>query len=277
MTVYQILAIVFFGLAFIALVVTVILFFNLEIVRVIGDLSGITAKKQIEQIRTQTTNISYGAHKRVHSNHNVAIDNMLVNAPASDSGSNAQSNESRRSNRRRGNVPAAEQISDAPVFDATPTTGTVSLDSINATDTLKTGRTNRLKHKTKRDSSEAETDVLNSDISEMPTDVLSDETEVPTDILDDNIPTDVLADGVDVTEMPTGVLNPDSAHENSEDYEEDDAPTGILEDDTDYDATSVLSDDVEGTTVLSNNEEERRISFNIVSDETVINTDEVIN
>ena len=137
MTVYQILAVVFFGLAFIALVVTIIILFNLEIVRVIGDLSGITAKKQIEQIRTQTTNISYGAYKRVQSNHNVAIDNMLTNSPTSDSQAKAQAHESKRLNNRRNNVAtAAAQIADPPRFTASPRSGTVSLDSINSTDEI---------------------------------------------------------------------------------------------------------------------------------------------
>ena len=300
MTGLQIAAIVFFVLAFFALVISVVLFFNLDIISVIGDLSGITAKKQIEQIRNQTINISYGAHKRVSSNHNAAIDNMLANSPSRTT--ETASKETKRSKRRASNTPSdsAAQIDMQKEFKATPSSGTVSLDSINNTDMLKTGRTGRLR-KRANSSSEVATDVLNSD--EMPTDVLNDPSETPTDVLDDNIPTDllyseteaetgVLSDvnesvpkGVDETEAPTGVLNDDESEYGTE------APTGVLnDDDSEYDnesptgvldedyeeGTSVLSDDAQGTTVLDNGGDTSAQGFVITSDVTVINTEEEI-
>ena len=314
MTGLQIAAIVFFVLAFFALVISVVLFFNLDIVRVIGDLSGLTAKKQIEQIRNQTMNISYGAHKRVQSNHNAVIDNMLENSPSRMSEPLAK--ESKHSKRRSANAPggSAAQINEQKEFKATPSSGTVSLDSINNTDMLNTGRTGRLK-KRSQSKSEAATDVLNSD--EMPTDILNDPTETPTDVLDDNVPTDILYSEseaetgvlsdtaepqdkvIDETEAPTGVLNSDDEPDseaptgvlNSDDELDSEEPTGVLNnDDEEFDSeeptgvlsevyeqgTSVLSDDALGTTVLSNGQETSNQGFTVTSDETVINTEEVI-
>ncbi len=313
MTVFQIIAIVFFALAFIGAVISVILFFNLEITRVIGDLSGLTAKKQIEQIRSQTTNISYGSYSKKTSanrSHVAPIENIFDDSSISDSEAKAQAHSGKRLGNRRNSAPAAAQINSAPSdFKAQPTNGTASLDSLNATDALLQGRTDNLKRRKKKNASEAETDVLSSD--EAMTDKLSDDSETPTDILDDNAPTDVLVDSTEAptdvlnenveeyipessTEAPTGVLSQDAEYD-FESEEPTEASTGVLSQDTDdyasdetegetgvlsddYDGgTAVLSDDAEGTTVLSDNTEQSSISFNIISDETVVNTDEEIN
>lgn len=228
-SVFQIIAIVFFVLAFVFLVLTIVTFFNQDIASVIGYFTGKTQKRQIEQIKNQTMNINYGA-KAKSANNSVkpvaAAANMQVNADA-----NAHPSKS-LARKPKAAVEAPKISSFIPAADG----GTVSLDSINA-DTSANSSTDVLAGKTSQDfADDVPTDVLSDDV---PTDVLSD--DVPTDVLTDDVPTDVLSDDV-----PTDVLSDDVPT----DVLSDDVPTDVLTDDV---PTDVLSNDIE-TTVLSNDD-----------------------
>ena len=59
----QILSYVSFGLAGVFLVISVALFFGLGVIKVVGDLSGATARKAIEQIRQQNEESGEKVHK----------------------------------------------------------------------------------------------------------------------------------------------------------------------------------------------------------------------
>lgn len=250
MSVFEILAIVFFILAFGLLAVSIIIFFNNDIASVIGDLSGSTRRKQIEQIRNQTVNMSYGVRKP-RSSHNTAIDKMLNGDSKSDA---VQSNTDKP--KVLSSKPTVEsqhnQQEHAQSFNsvskAVASTGTVSLDSA---DEKSSAESKKQVPNSSFSKTEAETDVLSQRANvdyevetEMPTDILSDEgSEVPTDVLSND-------------EIATEVLDSDNA-------DEDDVET------------TVLDDKESGTTVLSD-DEIVSVDFDIVEDDTFINTDEVI-
>lgn len=268
-SVFQIIAIVFFVLAFVFLVLTIVTFFNQDIASVIGYFTGKTQRKQVEQIRLQTMNINYGAKSTDNSVKSAAPVNIPVN---SDSSAHPSKKLARKSKTA---VEAPKISSFVPAADG----GTVSLESINA-DTSANTSTDVLARKKQQDSKDdIPTDVLSDDV---PTDVLSD--DVPTDVLSDDVPTDVLSDDVptDVLsdDVPTDVLSDDVPT----DVLSDDVPTDVLSDDV---PTDVLTDDIQ-TTVLSNDDVETTVlsqsavevdipeGFEFIESSSFKDTDEVI-
>lgn len=198
MTVLQIIAIVFFAIAIILLAVTIALFFTENIAEVIGYFSGRTERKQIEQIREQNQNISYGVKKsRIPSNSN-NFDNLYsVRNPDTEERSNIQigSHPSKLLNHTKNNTNAVEANAASEIKNG----GTMSLDSIIGENVA--------------DASENETAVLSSDetmaldnesdteiLEEALTDVLNEDGEFATSVLDDN-ETSVLSDEIEKNEV----------------------------------------------------------------------------
>lgn len=250
MSVFEILALVFFALAFVLLAVSVTIFFTNDIASVMGDLSGITRRKQIEQIRNQTVNMSYGV-KKPRSNHNAVIDNMLANtserAEVQNNALKSRNNSQRADNRSQHNTPKTIQAFNS-VSKAVTSNGTVSLDNVS-----ENGNYVKKKQISKGSwyDTEAETDVLSQTVNAD----AEVETEKPTDILGDNEignPTDLFSKDEIATEVLT-------FHDTDENLGE----------------TSVLNDEDRGTTVLSNDSIES-VDFDIIDDDTFINTNEVI-
>lgn len=236
-SVFQIIAIVFFILAFVFLAISIAVFFTQDIASVIGFFSGKTARKQIEQIRNQTTNINYGAKSKASNAYDSVINQSVPQAFAfTNSEASADAHPSKNLGRK------ARAVVDAPVIKTTtPATdgGTVSLDSYNES------------------SADIPTSQLNqNELSQddIPTGVLSD--NVPTDVLSsDDIQTDILSDNI-----PTALLS------------EDDVPTGVLSEDEL--GTTVLSND--NILVADLSKDEVLEGFEILEDVSFADTDEVI-
>lgn len=245
-TVWQIVAIVFFVIFAILLAVTISIFFRLDILAVIGDLSGKTAAKQIQQIKTQGISTTKKVKK-------TTTNNTHFNSAISQT---AYSTEERREQQMAAhpskNLNVNLSMVQQPIVDTQTHTkskgvsGTVSLDSINYTDSL---------------NKDSDTDVLGvqNNASNESTEVLSNDIE-GTVILNNETATEFLAD----TEE-TEVLNSEQ-------------PTDVLSVDDDEGGTSVLSDyNFESTTVLSQDQSNQGMKIEILDEETFINTDEVIN
>ncbi|MCM1115504.1 MAG: hypothetical protein NC397_08430 [Clostridium sp.] len=233
MTVLQIIAIVFFVIAFILLAAAITVFFTENIIDVIGFLSGRTERKQIEQIREQNTNISYGT-KKVRMSRSNTIDDMLSSGnPVTSERADMQvkSYSSKVLNRNRRAVIDTTTINNSSV--AVSDGGTVSLDAINGSDSIADDTKTGILSNNQADESESETELLTEDNTVL----LDNDTE--TMLLDNDMPTDVLyTAGTDLSF-------------NSEDE------------------TDVLSDG-DGIIEIDNT------SFEIIDDQTFINTEEVI-
>lgn len=170
----MIVAIVFFVISLLLFALTITLFFVNDIVAVIGELSGRTAKKQIEQIRTQGIAVARHSSKiKLIGNKNTAFDNMLVNAQSRDIGLVLNT---------------SEKNAQSDIFNQTKTS------SVSTGNISKGGSAFSL--------NETETSFLNQDDAE--TEMLTQD-DVETDILThDDIGTEILSEGEDTQ---TTVLN----------------------------------------------------------------------
>ena len=208
--------------------------------------------------------MSYGV-KKPRSNHNAAIDSMIDSTQAR---AEMQREAHKSHNLTRGtgkisrSMPPGEPVQTfKSTSKAVASDGTTSLDSINLTDKLSGGATQRAQASVY--DTEADTDVLSDAISEMPTDVLNSDgySEAATDVLNNDGYSEAATDVLSDDEIVTDVLSMDEA------------ATDVLSEDVG--ATSVLQEEAAGTTVLSE-QAATNVSFDIVEEETFINTDEVI-
>ena len=170
-TVWFIVAICGFSLSALLLIIAILMFIKMNIPAIIGDLSGRTASRQIEEIRNRNAS---GAEKRYKpSAFNLERGKLTDAIDDANNSIHSSAPEEDRSPLGR--------------FTGKGKSGTYALYSeTNGTDKL----TN-------------ETDVLvnSTDVLSNPTDVLSNPTDVPSN------PTDVLSNPTDVLSNPTDVLS----------------------------------------------------------------------
>lgn len=270
-TVFQIIAIVFFVLAFVFLALTVAVFFTQDIVSVIGYFTGSTAKKQTEQIRNQTINKSYGSNSK--NKNNKAFEDLISKSSSSVNVSSETASNSRGKAHASKNLARKEKgVVDAPVINAQKAVadgGTVSLDSIESAVEIDT-KTDVLENKnTNVSEDDVATSVLSSD--EVQTSVLSTDDVQTTILSDDGVPTDVL----DGNEPPTDVL--DESESPTDLLDENKTPTSSLdESELSEKGTTVLNDEEVGTTVLSSEAVSMPEGFEILEDTSFADTNEVI-
>ncbi len=287
-TVYNIMLYGGLALAVIFAVTAIILFFAMKIPKAIGDVTGSTARKKIEEIREK----GYESVQGMGVSKQDAIKNHTTKISVRD----VQSSESsKRAEKGRANYEKAvaevknkkkredylktihEDATDILQEDMQELTSDMYSDPEEATDVLR-----------EYDDSEAATDVLREDDSEAATDVLrEDDSEAATDVLrseDDEEATDVLRSEDD--EETTDVLRSEDDEEatdvlRSEDDEEatdvlrsedDEAATDVLRGD-DFDATDVLAGDT-GIAVQAEKREHGR--FRMIKNVVVVHTDESI-
>lgn len=195
----MIVAIVFFVISLLLFALTITLFFVNDIVAVIGELSGRTAKKQIEQIRAQGVAVArHSSKSKPAGNKNTAFDNMLVNAQSRDTDPNLNVSEE---NSR--------------------------LDTFNKMKTSSVSTENISKGSSASPLSENETSLLNQNDAE--TDMLTQD-DVGTDILTyDDIGTEILSEG-DIAQ--TTVLNPQEMSELKDTVESENSDFEIISDET---------------------------------------------
>ncbi len=195
----MIVAIVFFVISLLLFALTITLFFVNDIVAVIGELSGRTAKKQIEQIRAQGVAVArHSSKSKPAGNKNTAFDNMLVNAQSRDTGSNLN---------------VYEKNTQSDTFNQTKTSS-VSTENISKGNSVSP-------------LSETETSLLNQNDAE--TDMLTQD-DVGTDILTyDDIGTEILSEG-DIAQ--TTVLNPQEMSELKDTVESENSDFEIISDET---------------------------------------------
>ena len=263
-TVYNIMLYGGLALAVIFAVTAIILFFAMKIPKAIGDVTGSTARKKIEEIREK----GYESVQGMGVSKQDAIKNHTTKISVRD----VQSSESsKRAEKGRANYEKAvaevknkkkredylktihEDATDILQEDMQELTSDMYSDPEEATDVLR-----------EYDDSEAATDVLREDDSEAATDVLrEDDSEAATDVLrseDDEEATDVLRSEDD--EETTDVLR----------SEDDEAATDVLRGD-DFDATDVLAGDT-GIAVQAEKREHGR--FRMIKNVVVVHTDESI-
>ena len=252
------------ALAVVFAVVAVILFVKLDIPKVIGDLSGSTARKQIREIREK----GYESVQGSGASKKDAI-------KSKDSTGKIEVRDIKRKTSRseelekKGNELKKEQQSRMDEFERETDILQGPDDYEKETDIL-----------TEPDDYERETDILSADVDyDEATDVLT-----PEDDADEA--TDVLT-MEDDTEGATDVLTMEDDMEGATDVlmMEDDAEgaTDILAAVDDEEATNVLTSDEEATNVLLNEavhgtkpEIKDRAGFKIVTDIVVVHTDESI-
>ncbi len=263
-TVYNIMLYGGLALAVIFAVTAIILFFALKIPKAIGDVTGSTARKKIEEIREK----GYESVQGMGVSKQDAIKNHATKISVRD----VQSSESsKRTEKGRANYEKAvaevknkkkredylktihEDATDILQEDMQELTSDMYSDPEAATDVLR-----------EYDDSEAATDVLRDEDSEAATDVLmSEDDEEATDVLiseDDEEATDVLRSEDD--EEATDVLR----------SEDDDAATDVLRGD-DSDATDVLTSD---TDIAGQVEEREHGQLRMIKNVVVVHTDESI-
>ena len=275
-TVYNIMLYGGLALAVIFAVTAIILFFAMKIPKAIGDVTGSTARKKIEEIREK----GYESVQGMGVSKQDAIKNHTTKISVRD----VQSSESsKRAEKGRANYEKAvaevknkkkredylktihEDATDILQEDMQELTSDMYSDPEEATDVLR-----------EYDDSEAATDVLREDDSEAATDVLrEDDSEAATDVLrseDDEEATDVLRSEDD--EETTDVLRSEDDEEATDVLrsEDDEAATDVLRGD-DFDATDVLAGDT-GIAVQAEKREHGR--FRMIKNVVVVHTDESI-
>lgn len=179
-SVWIILAVVFFVIAAILLIVSVMLFVRLEIASVIGFLSGKTQKKQIQEIRAQA--IKKGSYnKPVGSNKN-RIDDIAIS-----------SNSSVERAIMQNEAHASKRLDNKSVENDKPRIDRFSELYVNESDADDTVSLGSKKHKQNDEKSDSE---------ELPTELLND-TEKLTELLNES-------DNAELEEEGTAVLSSDS-------------------------------------------------------------------
>ena len=259
-TVYNIMLYGGLALAVIFAVTAIILFFALKIPKAIGDVTGSTARKKIEEIREK----GYESVQGMGVSKQDAIKNHATKISVRD----VQSSESsKRTEKGRANYEkaVAEVKNKKKREDMQELTSDMYSDPEAATDVLR-----------EYDDSEAATDVLREEDSEAATDVLmSEDDEEATDVLmsgDDEEATDVLRSEDD--EEATDVLRSEDDEEATDVLrsEDDDAATDVLRGD-DSDATDVLTSD---TDIAEQVEEREHGQLRMIKNVVVVHTDESI-
>lgn len=289
-TIYNIMLYGGLALAVVFAVTAIILFFALKIPKAIGDVTGSTARKKIEEIREKGYESVQGAgvsKKEAIRNHTTKISVRDVQSSES----------SKRAEKGRANYEKAvadiknkkknedylksihEDATDILHEDMQELTSDMYSDE-EATDVLR-----------ENEDSEQATDVLREyDVDEEATDVLrEDDSEEATDILreydGDEEATDVLR-AEDDSEESTDLLRAEDDSEEATDVlraDDDEAATDVLRADDD-DATDVLrNDDTEATNVQTGQSDSTgRLSqgeksmFNMVKNVVIVHTDESI-
>ena len=226
-TIYNIMLYGGLALAVIFAVTAIILFFALKIPKAIGDVTGSTARKKIEEIREKGYESVQGAgisKKEAIKNHTTKISVRDVQSSES----------SKRAEKGRANYEKA--VADIK---------------------------NKKKNKDYLKSiHEDATDILHEDMQELTSDMYSD--EEATDVLRENDDseqaTDVLRE-YDVDEEATDVLREDDSEEATDilrEYDGDEEATDVLRTEDDEEATDVLraEDDEEATDVLRSDDDE---------------------
>ncbi|MEJ8753236.1 hypothetical protein [Coprococcus sp. HCN-4056] len=266
------------ALAVVFAVIAVILFVKLDIPKVIGDLSGSTARKQIKEIREKGYESlqGSGASKKDAIKSKGSTSKIEVRDIKGKSASEEVS--------RKGNERYKKAVDELNKSRSHHHTRLEEADSEKATDILRP-----------EEDYEKETDILRPEEDyEKETDILRPEEdyEKETDILrpeeDYEKETDVLRSEEDY-EKETDVLRADDEYERETDIltseDEADAATDVLS--TDSDATDVLSTDDDATDVLTMDTEasdssetdiqgEEAEKFPLLVDVVVVHTDESI-
>ena len=266
------------ALAVVFAVIAVILFVKLDIQKVIGDLSGSTARKQIKEIREKGYESlqGSGASKKDAIKSKGSTSKIEVRDIKGKSASEEVS--------RKGNERYKKAVDELNKSRSHHHTRPEEADSEKATDILRP-----------EEDYEKETDILRPEEDyEKETDVLRSEEdyEKETDVLrseeDYEKETDVLRSEEDY-EKETDVLRADDEYERETDIltseDEADAATDVLS--TDSDATDVLSTDDDATDVLTMDTEasdssetdiqgEEAEKFPLLVDVVVVHTDESI-
>ncbi len=266
------------ALAVVFAVIAVILFVKLDIPKVIGDLSGSTARKQIKEIREKGYESlqGSGASKKDAIKSKGSTSKIEVRDIKGKSASEEVS--------RKGNERYKKAVDELNKSRSHHHTRPEEADSEKATDILRP-----------EEDYEKETDILRPEEDyEKETDILRPEEdyEKETDILrpeeDYEKETDVLRSEEDY-EKETDVLRADDEYERETDIltseDEADAATDVLS--TDSDATDVLSTDDDATDVLTMDTEasdssetdiqgEEAEKFPLLVDVVVVHTDESI-
>ena len=266
------------ALAVVFAVIAVILFVKLDIPKVIGDLSGSTARKQIKEIREKGYESlqGSGASKKDAIKSKGSTSKIEVRDIKGKSASEEVS--------RKGNERYKKAVDELNKSRSHHHTRPEEADSEKATDILRP-----------EEDYEKETDILRPEEDyEKETDILRPEEdyEKETDVLrseeDYEKETDVLRSEEDY-EKDTDVLRADDEYERETDIltseDEADAATDVLS--TDSDATDVLSTDDDATDVLTMDTEasdssetdiqgEEAEKFPLLVDVVVVHTDESI-
>ena len=286
-TVYNIMLYGGLALAVIFAITAVILFFALKIPKAIGDVTGSTARKKIDEIREK----GYESVQGVGISKQEAIRNHTTKISVRDvkSSGSSKTAERGRANYEKAvaginNKKAGEDYLKSIHEDATDvlhedmqelTPGMYAdseeatdvlreSDSEEATDVLRESDSEEATDVLRESDSESATDVLRTDDSESATDVLrTDDSEDATDVLreyDSEEATDVLR--TDDSEMATDVLRSDDS----------DGATDVLRNE-DSDVTNVLADQSGSTGKLTRGEKNM---LKMVKNIVVVHTDESI-
>ena len=247
--------IMFYGgltLAIIFAVIAIVLFFVLKIPKAVGEVTGSTAKKKIEEIREKGYESVQGAgvsKKDAIKNHSTKISVRDVNSSAT------------KDTLKKGRANYEKAV--AELHSRNEASGE------EATDVLR------------EDDFEEATDILREDDFEGATDVLrEDDFEEATDVLredDSEGATDVLRE--DDSEEATDILREDDSEEVTDILREDDSEgaTDVLRED-DSDVTDVLSDDEEVTDNLKSSgyHPAQTVSLKMIRDVVVTHSEESI-
>ncbi|MBQ9608482.1 MAG: hypothetical protein IJV15_03450 [Lachnospiraceae bacterium] len=246
-------------LAIILLIVSIILFVVFKIPKVIGDLTGRTAKREIEQKKKGRKNTpSEVSRAEQNKYYNQSSGKIKIRESAT--------NDEIDKDPVKSNVIAPERETDILRPEDLDEDATAVLDSVD----------NEEETMVLESSDEEETDVLTQGGvgDDSPTDVLTQGgvgDDSPTDVLTqggvgDDSPTDVLTQGGVGDDSPTDVLIQGGVG--------DDSPTDVLTSDEDEETTILSAESEKETTILSTDNnistEDKDYVYNIV----IINTDE---
>lgn len=268
--------------AIVLLIVTIVLFFVLKIPRVIGELTGLTARKGVKTIKEKGTKSDSTSEKepRHYSQRTGAIKTRTADAVSGELSKkdNTTSGLIRGKSKKKSSFEdenktgfLGEAKITAAVTGDIAETAVLSQNDVEDkeyefvdTDNLKSeaGEKDALTETALEvavtgaddDNTNEETAEVLNDADEEATEVLSDDDDKPTEVLadGDDSPTDVLSDGDEPAEVnsigddsPTEVLSDNSDKSTEVNTVGDDSPTEVLSDDNDDSPTEVLADDGE--------------------------------
>ena len=278
-SIWIILAVIFFVIAAILLIVTAMLFVRLEIASVIGFLTGKTQAKQVQEIRAQSlSNSSKTKSKKYTSLDSSNKFDELISCGA----------DTAERSKMQSIAHASKRLN--------YTQNTYKEEPVSQLENRAEDRFSKINinNSPENDSLSGNKKIVNKSIDE-PTGILPENEiyNVNNDIYDDS--TSVLSNTTD--NESTTLLNKEDVAEETELYGDEEATTKLVENENsadesqhtdilnnyngDSDETSVLSseDDLGETSILSDNKEpikNPKVKLEIIDDETSILTDEVI-